>query len=152
GDVGGGGGLLGERGALAVARRPDLADRTGELEPARGIVRRGGDDLTEQRHAEPVVAARERGVDLAPQGRGRLHDGAGVLLDLRLEADRAVGEIVAVEGLVGRCGKDGKQGEERGRKAGADERMHRRASLPGTGVVHSPSTLPPGWKSNVSSS
>src|SRR5262249_22805111 len=136
GYVGGGGGALGQRGALLLARRPDLADRAGQLEPARGVVRGGGDDLAEHLHAEPVVAALERGNDLAPQGRGRLHHRAGIFLDLRLAADRAVCEIVALERLVGGKGEDGDQTGQRGRTGGTDERAHRRASLPETGVAH----------------
>ena len=53
--------------------------------------------------------------------RQRLGDGAGVLLDLRLELDRGLGEIVALEGLVGGRRRNEGKSEQRGGKTGADE-------------------------------
>ena len=71
----------------------------------------------------------EGGVGVAPQRRRRLGHRAGVALDLRFELDRRFVEIAALEGLVGGDGGEDGKGDERGGKAGADEREHR-GSLP----------------------
>ena len=101
GDVGGGGGALEQQSALAVVARTDLQHRLGQPQPVRAVV--GGDrhDLSEDLHAAAEIVALEGGVRLAPQRRGGLRHRARFGLDLRFELDRRVGEIVALEGLVG---------------------------------------------------
>ena len=120
GDIGGGRGAIEQQRALAVVARADLQHGARQPQPVRRVVRRHGDELAEHHHAGAEIAFLEGGVGVVPQGRGRLGHRAGVALDLRLELDRRVVEIAALEGLVGgERGNDGK-GNERGGKAGAD--------------------------------
>ena len=58
----------------------------------------------------------EGGVGVVPQGGGRLGHRAGVALDLRLELDRRVVEIAALEGLVGGQRRKNGKSDERGGK------------------------------------
>ena len=81
----------------------------GKSQPVGALVRSDRDDLAEDLHAGAEIAPRERRVRVAAQRRHRLRHRAGVLLDLAFELDRRVGEIVALERLVGRgygCSKD----------------------------------------------
>ena len=54
----------------------------------------------------------------------------GFGLDLGFQLDRRVGEIVALERLVGGDGGDGQQQDERGGKGSANEREHGGSSIP----------------------
>ena len=67
-------------------------------------------------HAGAEVVLLEGGVGVAAQRRRRLGHRPGVALDLRLELDRRLVEIAALEGLVGGQGGDDGKGKERGGK------------------------------------
>ena len=57
-------------------------------------------------------------------------DLTGFGLDLGFELDRRIGEIVALERLVGGNGGDGQQQNERGCEGSANEREHGGTSIP----------------------
>ena len=125
GDVGGGRGAIEQQRALAVVARPDLQHWAGKPQPVRAVVRarwrrsgrapacRCGSPSSGRRH-------RRRGA-IAPAG---LRHRAGIALDLRLELDRRLVELLALECLVGGKRRESRKGEERGGKAGADARKH----------------------------
>jgi hypothetical protein len=73
-------------------------------------------------HAAAKVVALERGVGLAPQRGGGLRHLAGLGL-IWAQLDRRVGEIVALERLVGGNRGNGQQQDERG-CGSANERDH----------------------------
>src|SRR5204863_4432371 len=87
-------------------------------------------DLAEHLGGGAPIVSPEGGVRVAAQRRDRLGDAAGVLLDLRLELDGAIGEIVALVRLVGRGGGKRHKGNERGEHAGAGSSEHGRTSIP----------------------
>ena len=129
GDVGRGRRALEQRSALAVvagricstalARRSQLALSSGattviwpsNCKPVRKSLR-----------AKAASASRR-------SSGGGLGDLAGFALDLRFELDRRVGEIVALEGLVGGDGGDNRKTTS-ARNGSADEREHGETSLP----------------------
>ena len=124
GDIGGGRRALEQQAFLAIVARPDLQHRPGQTQPVRAVIGRDRHDLPEDLHAAAEVVALEGGVGLAPQRGGRLARLAGVGLDLGFELDRRIGEVIALEGLVGGDGGNGQQQDERSCKGSANERRH----------------------------
>src|SRR5215207_3849077 len=78
-----------------------------------------------------AIATIEGSVRLAPQRCHRFCHGAGVPLDLAFELDRGVGQVIALERLVGSNGAKRRKGDQRGESAGAKERAHCENLLPG---------------------
>src|SRR5579862_2885488 len=66
GDVGGGRRALEQKLALILARRADLQDGPRQAQPRRGVGRRPGDDLAEERHAGAKIVLGEGRVGVAP--------------------------------------------------------------------------------------
>ncbi len=124
GDVGGRRRALEQQGALAIVARTDLQHGFRQSQPVRAVVGRDHHDLPEQLQAAAEVVALEGRVRFPPQRRGGLGDLAGLGLDLRFELDRRVGQIVALEGLVGGNGGNGQQQYDRGGKNTAGKREH----------------------------
>ena len=124
GEIGGGGGALEQQGAFAVIARTDLQNGLCEPEPVGAVVGRDRHDLSENLHAAAEIVALESGVGFAPQRGGGLGHLACFGLDLGFQLDRRVGEIIALERLVGGDGGDAEQHDERGCKRSANERGH----------------------------
>ncbi len=118
---------------LAVVARPDLQHGLGEAQPVGAVVGRDRHDLPEDLHAAAEIVALEGGVGLAPQRGGGLGHLAGFGLDLGFELDRRIGEIVALEGLVGGDAGSGQQQDERSCEGSANEREHGGPPFPSAG-------------------
>src|SRR6185295_9998887 len=148
-DVGGGRGAFEEAEPLLVVCGADLQDRARKAQPVRRFARRDRDDLRQGLHAGAEVTLLELEIGLAPQRGDGLSDLSGFGFDLGFQADRAVCKVCALEGLVG--GKSGERhkSDERGGKAGADGREHRRPSLSARGRAHVTSTYFIAWPRNV---
>ena len=107
GDVGSGRCAFEQRRAFAVVARPYLQHGFGKTQPVCAVVGRHRHDLPQDLHARAKIVALEGGISLAPQRRRGLADLTGLSLDLGFELDGGVGEIVALEGLVGGKGWGG---------------------------------------------
>ena len=101
GDVGRGRGALIQEGLLARTAGADLEDGLGELQPVRAVLGRGGSDLAEDLQADAEIGPAERGVGVAAQCRGGFGDRPGLTLDLGLQLHRRIGQLIALERLVG---------------------------------------------------
>ena len=104
GDVSRGGGALEQEIFLVIVGRADLHDGAREPQPGGAVVGRGGDDLAKECHTAAEIVLGECRIGVAADLRERLGGLAGVLLDLRLQRNRAVGEPLVLEGLFGGAG------------------------------------------------
>ena len=135
GDVGGGRRALEQQVALTFAAGADLQNGLGQSQPIGAVVGRHYHDLPENLHAGAKVVALEGRIGLAAQHRGRLRDLPGLGLDLCFQLDGGVGEVVAVERLVGGNGGSGQQQDERGGERTAGEREHGGPPYPSAGGI-----------------
>ncbi len=76
----------------------------GQPQPVAAVIGRGGGDLSEDLQAGAEIVALEGGVGVRFQRRAGFAYDARLALDLRLKLDRRIGEIIALERLVGCLG------------------------------------------------
>ena len=136
GDVGGGRGAFEQELAFVVVGGTDLHDGASETQPGGAVGRCRGNDLAEQRHAGAEIVFGKGGVGIAADLRHRLGRGSRIRLDLCLELDRAIGQVGVLERLVGGSRGERRKDEQRGGKAGANERYHK--GTPPEGCAISP--------------
>ena len=136
GDVGGGRGAFEQELALVVVGGTDLHDRARQAQPGGAVGRRRGNDLAQERHAGAEIVFGKGGVGIAADLRHRLGRGSRIRLDLCLELDRAIGQVGVLERLVGGSRGERRKDEQRGGKAGANERYHK--GTPPEGCAISP--------------
>ncbi len=124
GDVGGGRGALQQEGALAGILGPDLENGAGQPQPVAAVVRRHRRNLAEDLQPGAEIAALEGGVGVGSQARARLGDRTRLALDLRRQLDGRIGQIVALEGLIGRLGCDEAKRQRGAKCCGANQTNH----------------------------
>ena len=106
-------------GAVILIGGRDLEPEIGEPAPGRRVIRRDADDLHIDVGGALDIALLQRGVGVFLERDDRLLDGAGFILEIRLELDRGVVKSGVLEGLFG--GLDGGKGgggkyEQRGER------------------------------------
>ena len=125
-------------GAVILIGGRDLEPEIGEPAPGRRVIRRDADDLHIDVCGALDIALSQRGVGVFPERDDRLLDGAGFILEIRLELDRGVVKGGVLEGLFG--GLDGGKGgggkyEQRGEKASAKPCRHFTPPEPALGAA-----------------
>ena len=118
-NIGSGGCALQQYRALAVIGAADLQDGLRQTQPVPGIVGRYRHCLPEQLQGSAEIGTLESRLGVAPQlrrGPARL---PGIAFDLRLQPERGIGQITALESFILGGGRQTCENGKRGDQASA---------------------------------